>query len=244
MPGSSQTFQPTSPVRETTPDHQKFIAVLLISTHVPRAGDDGSPRPWPPPPHHFNPRPPCGRRQDQPFSILPAVEFQPTSPVLETTQPQTPTLLPCWNFNPRPPCGRRLFLRTSNPCLANFNPRPPCGRRLCFCVLVQPRQGISTHVPRAGDDLLCPDLLVDFPNFNPRPPCGRRLVLFPFVQQNIQFQPTSPVRETTTITAAPHTGQAISTHVPRAGDDVATSKRRIYMAGFQPTSPVRETTCF
>ena len=103
-------FQPTSPVRETT---SAFLPLLRgqaeISTHVPRAGDDGGASyKYLRDQNDFNPRPPCGRRPGR----RPA-----TSP-------------PSRNFNPRPPCGRRLpcSLRGLQRQL-NFNPRPPCGRR-------------------------------------------------------------------------------------------------------------------
>ena len=78
---------------------------------------------------------------------------------------------------------------------------------------------ISTHVPRAGDD--CPaqrDLPIS-PNFNPRPPCGRRPRTVSICLSKLLFQPTSPVRETTTF-----------------------SRATCIVIGFQPTSPVRETT--
>ena len=59
-------------------------------------------------------------------------------------------------------------------------------------------QKISTHVPRAGDDL---DL------------SGTPITSLP-------FQPTSPVRETTQNVSRYCNHSQISTHVPRAGDDV------------------------
>ena len=56
---------------------------------------------------------------------------------------------------------------------------------------------ISTHVPRAGDD---PYYLTQN-------------------VQNLEFQPTSPVRETTNNILLALFVLDISTHVPRAGDD-------------------------
>ena len=58
------TFQPTSPVRETTVNLFVCNGLDLISTHVPRAGDDED--------------------QSPPSDKGPL--FQPTSPVRETTR--------------------------------------------------------------------------------------------------------------------------------------------------------------
>ena len=58
-------------------------------------------------------------------------------------------------------------------------------------------------------------------NFNPRPPCGRRLCAWAETLPYSKFQPTSPVRETTAEDAGVPAVKAISTHVPRAGDDIS-----------------------
>ncbi len=123
--------------------------------------------------------------------------FQPTSPVRETTSLQC-FLLFHWHISTHVPragddSGRGWRLG----CLKNFNPRPPCGRR--------PSRSVFRHAPRA--------------NFNPRPPCGRRHAVLPSFDRPDLFQPTSPVRETTSIFSK----------------DADTAR-------FQPTSPVRETT--
>ena len=57
------------------------------------------------------------------------------------------------------------------------------------------------------------------------------------------FQPTSPVRETTKYEHRNDGCNFISTHVPRAGDDVDVLIIHNFAFKFQPTSPVRETTC-
>ena len=148
---------------------------MLISTHVPRAGDDEHDTADYPPAKNFNPRSPCGRRPSRPHKNIMCLQFQPTSPVRETTDCIITVFIDKNNFNPRPPCGRRqnyikegsiimLFQPTSPVrettkghaicivCQYNFNPRPPCGRR------PQP----SGLMPFRSMD------------FNPRPPCGRR----------------------------------------------------------------------
>ena len=80
------------------------------------------------------------------------------------------------------------------------------------------------------------------PYFNPRPPCGRRPYLFSKLPRLSKFQPTSPVRETTPPAYGFPIPGNISTHVPRAGDDVTKSTMQAVPPGFQSTSPVRETT--
>ena len=103
---------------------------------------------------------------------------------------------------------------------ADFNPRPPCGRRRKSWARNASTASISTHVPRAGDDLVQAFSLVRIPYFNPRPPCGRRLFPCVTLAAAVPFQPTSPVRETTW----------------GMGEIVRIENL------FQPTSPVRETT--
>ena len=147
-----------------------------ISTHVPRAGDDGQyfTNEYRNP--NFNPRPPCGRRPLSPEDdTIGDSAFQPTSPVRETTKSNGKARQHFYDFNPRPPCGRRqhngrlhmteIIFQPTSPVrettssssastycnLANFNPRPPCGRR-----------PYSRSAKTAAG------------HFNPRPPCGRR----------------------------------------------------------------------
>ena len=146
-----------------------------------------------------------------------------------------------------------------------FNPRPPCGRRRPGQHAQDRRGNISTHVPRAGDDPGIDRIRRQCGHFNPRPPCGRRRALGYVVQMCKVFQPTSPVRETTTCGSPARPVQLISTHVPRAGDDgqyftneyrnpnfnprppcgrrpLSPEDDTIGDSAFQPTSPVRETT--
>ena len=59
-----------------------------------------------------------------------------------------------------------------------------------------------------------------------------------------EFQPTSPVRETTSLYDVIDDTYAISTHVPRAGDDDIRYFGAKITVKFQPTSPVRETTFY
>ena len=126
---AATSFQPTSPVRETTRLSGNAFPRPSISTHVPRAGDDASPpflfhsRPY------FNPRPPCGRRRIERGFPQDRKLFQPTSPVRETTQPKQAAKV-------------AVGISTHVPRAGDDHPE----RHLIPC------RFISTHVPRAGDD--------------------------------------------------------------------------------------------
>ncbi len=192
-----ERFQPTSPVRETTGRPQSQRQNQYISTHVPRAGDDDL------------------------FAVyeITATGFQPTSPVRETTFYNSSDQIACRISTHVPRAGddfkaiaKTLAVNISTHVpragddqrwgvslsgVSYFNPRPPCGRRLFFAV----------------------SLIMIRCYFNPRPPCGRRPLMYLDEFDHWVFQPTSPVRETTTCP------------VPALLSGV-----------FQPTSPVRETT--
>ena len=206
-------------MRETTYLRYQPERFTQISTHVPRAGDDLLPAYRVSHVRYFNPRPPCGRRLSSPFHFFNFLLFQPTSPVRETTDILMLRRLPL-KFQPTSPVRETTV----------------CRRSVCNQVIA-----ISTHVPRAGDDRQSPHRLDTTTYFNPRPPCGRRhrdaqaqwsLVIsthvpragddrldVPKANYLNEFQPTSPVRETTPANGQRYTGRAISTHVPRAGDD-------------------------
>ena len=82
---------------------------------------------------HFNPRTPCGVRQQV------STQQQPTN-----------------YFNPRTPCGVRRsssVLSFSRRC--HFNPRTPCGVRPDVCILITLHVAISIHAPHAGCDAPC-----------------------------------------------------------------------------------------
>ena len=169
------SFQPTSPVRGTTAPMNVITGAVGISTHVPRAGDDGRVRLDMPAGMNFNPRPPCGGRRRRRRRSLQKSRFQPTSPVRGTTAIGPKRIDERIDFNPRPPCGGRhnltrryVFMKifqptspvrgTTNGCPflrsgeANFNPRPPHGGRPAPPPSNDGDIVISTHVPRTGDD--------------------------------------------------------------------------------------------
>ena len=148
---------------------------------------------------HFYPRPPCGGRLEY-FCCFHAYR----------------------NFYPRPPCGGRRIpqaagtvnnrflstspLRGTTTCLSTFCPCPteflstsPLRGTTFFIHRLAGVDGISIHVPLAGDD------------------CAARSLS----AIRAAFLSTSPLRGTTNILPLADESIKISIHVPLAGDDPA-----------------------
>ena len=171
---------------------------VKISIHAPRAGcDHRSQRPkgrW----IYFNPRTPCGVRPSQ-----------------RTTAGRTQY------FNPRTPCGVRLVKRRENAVFDYFNPRTPCGVRPTMTIIVDSREHISIHAPRAGCD-----------GFDEHSP-----------SKWSKFQSTHPVRGATNFYVFRcASALRISIHAPRAGCDGTLPSYCIIRFLFQSTHPVRGAT--
>ena len=123
----------------------------------------------------FNPRPPCGGRPQKGFLDSSGVSisihvpragddldvhieqsylcvFQSTSPVRGTT--------------------RGYVSRKSDGII--FQSTSPVRGTTQSNSISKGDNGISIHVPRAGDDQLCSNMVLVNTDFNPRPPCGGR----------------------------------------------------------------------
>ena len=143
------TFQPTSPVRETT-----------RPLHGLRKRD-----------MDFNPRPPCGRRHNSGADGVVRKGFQPTSPVRETTALEDVMVPKAPLFQPTSPVRETTEYSGDGWIECNyFNPRPPCGRRLVLSNELITTHVISTHVPRAGDDAFGTASAQTAPVFQPTSP--------------------------------------------------------------------------
>ena len=150
----------------------------------------------------------------QRVATMATAKFQPTSPVRETTQKIADV-----HF------------------VSEFQPTSPVRETTNCSVSRSACTAISTHVPRAGDDAALHKILMQVADFNPRPPCGRRLARCAGSAGATRFQPTSPVRETTAKAVYETANQQISTHVPRAGDDLSVSTTRLPEQHFNPRPP-------
>ena len=110
-----------------------------ISIHAPRVGRDTPCRRRRHNPCYFNPRAPCGARQETTNTAQTATRFQSTRPVWGATTGQKSRSGRQKHFNPRAPCGARLF--SSSFCRSTFgfqSTRPVWGATANLTIL--PRQ--------------------------------------------------------------------------------------------------------
>ena len=173
---------------------------------------------------HFNPRSPCGERQQERGQ--------------RWSYP---------HFNPRSPCGERLCGSPSATMALKFQSTLPVwGATAFICHFCRasrisihaPRVGsdastlscysiwlISIHAPRVGSDHDSADGRFDWRNFNPRSPCGeRRSGCFGGLAGEI-FQSTLPVWGATDVNHDFIKSFTISIHAPRVGSDSAVRVR-------------------
>ena len=104
-------------------------AVLQISIHVPREGDDFSSNFSSLACCYFNPRPPRGGRPDS------NQYFAATN-----------------DFNPRPPRGGRRYSRRLDSQVRIFQSTSPARGTTYLSATARLLSAISIHVPREGDD--------------------------------------------------------------------------------------------
>jgi len=218
-----KNFNPRSPCGERLQDIEEVALPGFISIHAPRAGSDmylsgldhfikisihapraGSDFTWGFPlqrARYFNPRSPCGERQE---------------PLLEYTGREVISIhAPRAGSDARPPTGQGISsisihapragsdfpVQAFNRVRNHFNPRSPCGERPYLHDPAQP-----------------------YENFNPRSPCGERPVT-PSCNGNASaFQSTLPVRGATPCPACGALTPLISIHAPRAGSDNTLSR--------------------
>ena len=101
---------------------------------------------------YFNPRPPCGGRQNKGMSSHFFFRFQSTSPVWRTTRQLLLTPTETKYFNPRPPCGGRHVLQVSGSDAIRFQSTSPVWRTTDEILYGGHSYTISIHVPRVEDD--------------------------------------------------------------------------------------------
>ena len=191
-----------------------------ISIHAPLAGCDAYQRPPWPGGRHFNPRTPCGVRQN----VVNADGSQPY-------------------FNPRTPCGvRRDRPAQGAQCVLISIHAPLAGCDAESPSAASGKYSISIHAPLAGCDVMVTPFSIARRHFNPRTPCGVRrhsggntafLQAFQSTHplrgatssdvlsdSRLPFQSTHPLRGATRGGVHQPQHHGISIHAPLAGCDL------------------------
>ena len=130
IPEGYHMFQSTRPVWGATRRFAERSIALVVSIHAPRVGRDAGAC------YHtnrgacFNPRAPCGARQERGGHRAALIEFQSTRPVWGATTTYPSEVRVHFVSIHAPRVGRdivRAYGVGSHIC---FNPRAPCGARL------------------------------------------------------------------------------------------------------------------
>ena len=187
---------------------------MLISTHAPRTGSDGTAQSRNREEAHFNPRSPHGERLCFAVNRAEKSAFQPTLPAR----------------------GATILLFSSKAAFFYFNPRSPHGERRLADVVPAPQLRISTHAPRTGSDVAYSTCLSLTPYFNPRSPHGERRHRLELLRPHDDFNPRSPHGERR-LNRHSSIPKQISTHAPRTGSDTIAPGSAIIYLYFNPRSP-------
>ena len=209
-------FQPTRPLRGATRTRRTMPAIA----------------------RNFNPRAPCGARQDNVIPVLSVLRISTHAPL----------------------AGRDEWDEVAALCRKLISTHAPLAGRDTDAARRCPPKGISTHAPLAGRDyskaLTC---FTDL-DFNPRAPCGARPVTKIDAVAEITFQPTRPLRGATVCFVCLHIRRlsfqptrplrgatvklviagvtyGISTHAPLAGRDRMSPVRPHGRSNFNPRAP-------
>ena len=166
---------------------------------------------------YFNPRSPCGERQERAIGSLTFLSFQPTLPVRGATSSVDHYTINNAISTHAPRAGSDPFRPRPRPHSRYFNPRSPCGERLAEPeaqraeALFQPTLPVRgatgrtvRHVCIARFQPTLPvrgatadfNSMIGIPNdFNPRSPCGERPSCFLPSIGMTNFNPRSPCGE-------------------------------------------------
>ena len=199
-------FQSTHPLRGATPYPFISTSQSMISIHAPLAGCDPVKRAIVFLARDFNPRTPCGVRQDFSERFDEAKIFQSTHPLRGATiYACSKSAAECISIH-APLAGCDAQSGDIRRTLPHFNPRTPCG--------VRP-DGADLYGMRY--------------NFNPRTPCGVRPNASCSVNFCSTFQSTHPLRGATYSAINDAMVKVISIHAPLAGCDyIAEDTNRQY----------------
>ena len=164
---------------------------------------------------NFNPRTPCGVRQQ--IHTLPKQtgKFQSTHPLRGATKGGLGAILVIAISIHAPLAGCDHGLHHHRARRRHFNPRTPCGVRRPQRRERRAAKNISIHAPLAGCDARVRERQGWEKDFNPRTPCGVR-----------------PKRSTRS-----RRRSSISIHAPLAGCDLGIHGRRRRVRDFNPRTP-------
>ena len=208
-------FQSTHPVWGATEWlGQKFLDDA-ISIHAPRVGCDPEPDQADSQRDDFNPRTPCGVRQDLLIDRCAGHQISIHAPRVGCDDLSVPPEPEPMDFNPRTPCGVRLVDLRHGITEGDFNPRTPCGVRL-------------REPGNSGDH----------GHFNPRTPCGvrRRAPHVPPKENRISIH-APRVGCDAHRPAAQCQATKISIHAPRVGCDSSIQFLAGLVHDFNPRTP-------
>ena len=188
------------------------------------------------------------------------MRFQPTCPVRGTTRIRRVQLHPdgISTHVPRTGHDERVIRTQTRPAVfqptcpvrgttfdshlgdsrtSDFNPRAPYGARRSGRGVGQRAGGISTHVPRTGHDRTAHSGRKGNIIFQPTCPVRGTTTMAQLSHAAPIFQPTCPVRGTTYGRLSATRTALISTHVPRTGHDRIRCSRRLLCPNFNPRAP-------
>ena len=141
---------------------------------------------------HFNPRAPCGARQQRAVRCRDRRAISIHAPHAgRDGASREPAAISAISIH-APHAGRDLFLARVAGAPADFNPRAPCGARQQRAVRCRDRRAISIHAPHAGRDLCWLERLTWLGHFNPRAPCGARRSIQRASGNFSHFNPRAP----------------------------------------------------
>ena len=195
-------------------DNQRANGQAKISIHAPLAGCDIRLRTGSRLAANFNPRTPCGVRQEHKPPNTFAAQFQSTHPLRGATHSVRAVSHHALISIHAPLAGCDLCRRFNASCIGYFNPRTPCGVRLARPAAMTGCAGFqSTHPLRGATS------------------SSTRM------RGTGTFQSTHPLRGATIPPSETVVRMAISIHAPLAGCDAARAPTSFRSSHFNPRTP-------
>ena len=192
--------------------------------------------------NYFNPRSPCGERQNHPQGNTSCHKISIHAPRAGSDLQSGECGKPTPNFNPRSPCGERPGDSIRRRCGNKFQSTLPVRGATCPAFITSRKDKISIHAPRAGSDLeflkcISGDFCISIHAPRAGSDRGARLL-----RTRKEFQSTLPVRGATCFIHRRIASAGISIHAPRAGSDsniaqISDDRAAILRHGFQTISP-------